>query len=125
MESLVVLFFVGLFGYHGIKIYFIYRKNSIHEELLKEVPIYYNDKLGKDYFVVGTVSSANTNKVDAEISLIEQAKKLGADAILCLPVGISSHISGGVSTSRGFDGRTNVNDTTSINNAYHYNMVQL
>ncbi len=121
MEQLVVWFFIGLFAFYGLKLFFISNKKNKHETLLKEVPIYYNDKLGKDYIVVGTVSSEDTNKLDAEISLINQAKKLNADAIICLPVGISSHTSGGVSTSRGFDGRTKINDTTSSYTGYHYN----
>lgn len=122
METLFTLIGVGIIGIWAIKIMFAIEKSNNHAKLIKEIPIYWTDKLDQEFTVLGSVSSSKSHKIDAEIDLIYQAKKLGSDAIICVPIGISTHSSGNLSTSRGFfDGSTKINDSRQINNVYHYN----
>ncbi len=121
MGTLFTLFCVCIIGYGAIKIMFAIKKSKKHAELIKEIPIYWTDKLDQEFTVLGSVSSSKSDKMDAEIDLIYQAKRLGSDAIICVPIGISTYSSGNLSTSRGFNGSTKINDSRQINNVYHYN----
>lgn len=111
MGTLFILICVCIIGIWAIKIMFASEKSNKHAELIKEIPIYWTDNLDQEFTVLGSVSSSKRDKMDAEIDLIYQAKRLGSDAIICVPIGISAHSYG----SR------KINDTRQINNVYHYN----
>lgn len=61
-----------------------------HQHKIKEMPVYTTENIGRDYIAIGSVRTAlygyTKSAKAAEIELIEQAKKLGADAI----VGVTS-----------------------------------
>ena len=48
----------------------------------KETPIYTTSDIGREYIVLGQVQSSYTYYPRAEVELIEQAQKMGADAIV-------------------------------------------
>lgn len=96
-------------SYVGISIFIAYMKRNKYNNLKNEIPIYWSEQLGRDFVVVGTVNSDDTKKIDAEISLMEQAKKLNADAIICTPIGTTTEV------------YSKKNYTVGSSNTFHYN----
>lgn len=48
----------------------------------KEMPVFSIEDIGRKYVALGVVKSSNTFYQRAEVELIEQAQKMGADAIV-------------------------------------------
>ena len=84
-------------------------KEKEHKCLLEQVPIFWTENLGRDFVVIGSVSAQSAYKTLAEISLVEQARKLGADAIICSPLGASTSV------------HSRKNKEVSSSTTFHYN----
>lgn len=90
-------------------LYFYNKKVEKHEALLKEVPIFWTENLGRGFIVIGSVSFSDSDKISAEIKIIEQAKKLGADAIICSPLGATTSV------------YSRKDNSVGSSNTFHYN----
>lgn len=96
-------------------------KQKLYDNLKREIPIFPNEHIGKDFIVLGPVSSSRDNKESAEFDLRLQAKALGANGIICSHFNISSYKTGNVSITKDFAGNNpKLRDTTSIGNTFHF-----
>lgn len=97
-------------------------KVSNHKKLQQKVPIFSTENIGRDFVAIKPVSSSHSDKIKAEIDLMEQAEEVGADAIIGCNINVQTHTSGGVSTSRGplGMGKMEIKDNRSTSSEFHY-----
>jgi len=69
-----------------------------HRALNREIHIYPSENLGRPYRAVGGVQSNSTNRIKAEIEIMQQAKRLGADAIVGCNLNVATKVRGSVGT---------------------------
>lgn len=124
MEFLIILAVLGgvvfyLYGVFNTVSNTFENKNSF-DVLSKKITIFTSENIGKEYVVLGPVSASCDTKTLSELSLMQQADKLGANGIICSHFNVSSNLSGEVSVQKDFFGNNpKIKDTTSIDSTFH------
>lgn len=104
----------------------VHERNEYYENLKLKMPIHYTENLGKEYKIIGNISSSNEDKMEAEIDLMEQAEKQKARAIIILNDKIETQTGGSVGVERSvITGNRYISDTRYSKNIFHYNAIAI
>lgn len=104
----------------------VHERNEYYENLKVKMPIHYTENLGKEFKIIGNISSSKEDKMEAEIDLMEQAEKQKANAIIILNDKIETQTGGSVGVSRSaITGNSYISDTRYSKNIFHYDAIAI